>query len=89
MLDQLKRCICDKYYSLRTEEAYVNWARWFIRFHGLRHPGEMGAPEVKAFLFYLTNERHVAVATYKHTKMASPGSDARLNLELVGLVRSV
>ena len=42
LLDQLKRCIRDKYYSLRIEEAYVYWARWFIRFHGLRHPAEMG-----------------------------------------------
>ena len=23
LLDQLKRCIRDKYYSIRTEEAYV------------------------------------------------------------------
>ncbi|MFZ6674829.1 phage integrase N-terminal SAM-like domain-containing protein [Undibacterium sp. Xuan67W] len=65
LLDQLKRCIRDKYYSLRTEEAYVYWARWFIRFHGLRHPAEMGAAEVNAFLSYLTNERHVVVATHK------------------------
>ena len=50
LLDQLKCCIRNKYYSLRTEEAYVYWARWFIRFHGLRHPAEMGAAEVNTFL---------------------------------------
>ena len=70
MLDQLKRCIQDKYYILRTEEVFVYWARWFIRFHGLRHPAEMGAPEVKAFLSYLTNGRHVAVATHKQALCA-------------------
>ncbi len=70
LLDQLKRCIRDKYYSLRTEEAYVYWARWFIRFHGLRHPAEMGATEVRAFLSYLCNERHVAVATHKQALCA-------------------
>ena len=32
LLDQLKRCIRDKYYSPRTEKVYVYWARWFIRF---------------------------------------------------------
>jgi len=70
LLDQLKRCIRDKYYSLRTEEAYVYWARWFIRFHGLRHPAEMGATEVRASLSYLCNERHVAVATHKQALCA-------------------
>jgi integron integrase len=70
LLDQLKRCIRDKYYSLRTEEAYVYWARWFIRFHGLRHSAEMGATEVRAFLSYLCNERHVAVATHKQALCA-------------------
>lgn len=70
LLDQLRRCIRDKYYSLRTEEVYVYWARWFIRFHGLRHPAEMGATEVKAFLSYLSNERHVAVATHKQALCA-------------------
>ncbi len=50
LLDQLKRCIRANYYSLRTEEAYVYWTRWFIRFHGLRDLAEMGAAEVNIFL---------------------------------------
>ena len=70
LLDQLRRCIRDKHYSLRTEEAYVYWARWFIRFHGLRHPAEMGAAEVKLFLSLLSNERSVAVATHKQALCA-------------------
>lgn len=70
LLDQLKRCIRDKHYSLRTEETYVYWARWFIRFHGLRHPAEMGGPEVQAFLSYLSNERSVSVSTYKQALCA-------------------
>ncbi|MFZ6815373.1 phage integrase N-terminal SAM-like domain-containing protein [Undibacterium sp. Rencai35W] len=41
-----------------------------MRFHGLRHPAEMGAAEVNAFLSYLTNERHVAVATHKQALCA-------------------
>jgi len=31
LLDQIKRCIRDKHYSLRTEEAYVYWIKCFIR----------------------------------------------------------
>jgi integron integrase len=70
LLDQVRRCIRDKHSSLRTEEAYVYWIRWFIRFHDLRHPMEMGSEEVKAFLSYLTNERHVSVSTHKQALCA-------------------
>lgn len=70
LLDQLRRCIRDKHYSLRTEETYVYWARWFIRFHGLRHPAEMGAAEVQAFLSYLANERKIAASTHKQALCA-------------------
>lgn len=64
LLDALRRCIRDKHYSLSTERVYVYWTRWFIRYHGLRHPMNMGAEEVRAFLSYLANERNVAGATY-------------------------
>ncbi len=50
-------------YSRRTEEAYVGWIRRFILFHGKRHPAEMGAPHVTAFLTWLAVERRVSVAT--------------------------
>lgn len=70
MLSRVKNCIRDKHYSLRTEEAYVYWIRWFIRFHGLRHPLEMGAAEVKSFLSFLTNERSVSVSTHKQALCA-------------------
>jgi integron integrase len=64
LLDRLRRCIRDRHYSVRTERAYVYWARWYIRFHGLRHPMEMGALEVQAFLSFLANERQVSVSTH-------------------------
>jgi len=49
--------------SLRTEEAYVAWARRFILFHGKRHPKAMGTTEVIAFLSHLAVERHVSAST--------------------------
>ncbi|HEV2609739.1 MAG TPA: phage integrase N-terminal SAM-like domain-containing protein [Noviherbaspirillum sp.] len=70
LLDQVKRCILDKHYSLRTEEAYVYWIRWYIHYHGLRHPMDMGATEVAAFLSHLTNERNVSVSTHKQALCA-------------------
>jgi integron integrase len=64
LLDQLRRCLRDKHYSLQTERVYVYWARWYIRFHNLRHPVDMGAPEIHAFLSYLSNERNVSLSTH-------------------------
>ena len=52
-----------KHYSLRTERSYVGWIRRFIRFHGRRHPREMGAAEVESFLTSLAVDRKVSAAT--------------------------
>ena len=52
-------------FSLRTEQTYVYWIRWFIRHSGLRHPKDMGRPEVEAFLTMLATERKVAASTYR------------------------
>lgn len=51
------------HYSYRTEQAYLEWVRRFIRFHGRRHPDAMGKREVEAFLTHLAVDRHVAPAT--------------------------
>ncbi|MBI3981482.1 MAG: phage integrase N-terminal SAM-like domain-containing protein, partial [Gemmatimonadetes bacterium] len=51
------------HYSLRTEGAYVGWIKRFIRFHGTRHPAELGESEVMAFLTHLAVEGRVAPAT--------------------------
>ena len=63
LLDQVKNAIRIRHYSLRTEESYVHWVRAFIHFNGLRHPRDMGAREVTAFLTHLAVERDVAAAT--------------------------
>ncbi|MFV9507592.1 MAG: integron integrase [Oscillochloridaceae bacterium umkhey_bin13] len=63
LLDQVRAALRRKHYALRTEEAYVGWIRRFIHFHGIRHPREMGATEVSAFLTHLAMEREVAAST--------------------------
>lgn len=50
LLDQLHDRIRVKHYSIRTETAYVDWARRFVLFHGERHPRELAAAEVEAYL---------------------------------------
>jgi integron integrase len=70
LIDQLRERIRYCHYSLRTEKAYVFWARRFIRFHGLRHPRDMGGAEVKAFLTDLAVERHASASTHKQALAA-------------------
>jgi len=63
LLDQVRDAIRRKHYSIRTEEAYVSWTRRYILFHNKRHPKDMGAPEIEAFLTHLAVEKHVAAST--------------------------
>lgn len=70
VLDQLRERLRFMHYSLRTEEVYVYWVKAFIRFHGLRHPAEMGGPEVEAFLTHLANAREVAPSTHSQALSA-------------------
>lgn len=63
LLDQVRRLTRLRHYSIRTEEAYVTWARRFINFHGQTHPRELREPEVEAFLTYLAAERNVSSST--------------------------
>ena len=62
LLDRVRDAIRVRHYSSRTEQAYVSWIRRFIVFHAVRHPLEMGAPEVTAFLSHLAT-RGVSAST--------------------------
>ncbi|MBS3935249.1 MAG: integron integrase [Sulfuritalea sp.] len=63
LLDQVRARIRAKHYSIRTEDQYVFWVKRFIRFHGRRHPRELGAAEIEAFLSDLAVHGQVAAAT--------------------------
>ncbi|MCK9638209.1 MAG: integron integrase [Methylobacter tundripaludum] len=63
LLDQVRDKIRFKHYSLSTEKTYIAWIRQFILYHHKRHPFEMGALEVEAFLTYLATQRHVSSST--------------------------
>jgi hypothetical protein len=63
LLDQVRTVIRRKHYSIRTEEAYIDWIKGYIFFHDKRHPNQMGAPEVEAFLNHLAVARKVAAST--------------------------
>lgn len=63
LLDQVREAIRLRHYSVRTEEAYVNYAKRFILFHNKRHPCEMGVVEIREFLSHLAVEGNVAAST--------------------------
>jgi len=63
LVDETRRVMRLRHYSIRTEDAYVQWIRRFIRFSGGRHPREMGSEEIIAFLSNLAIEGKVAAAT--------------------------
>ncbi len=70
LLDRLRDHLRTRHYSIRTETAYVDWVRRFILFHGKRHPQEMGAVEVEAFLTHLAVQRQVSASTQNQAKAA-------------------
>jgi integron integrase len=63
LLHSLRANLRLRHFSPRTEEAYLSWVRRFVRFHGLRHPRELGEREVVSFLTHLTVDRGVAAST--------------------------
>lgn len=70
LLDQLRQAIRVRHYSIRTEVTYADWVRRFILFHDKRHPKELGAPEVAAFLTHLAVDRSVSPSTQNQAKSA-------------------
>ncbi|GAB3470212.1 integron integrase [Polaromonas eurypsychrophila] len=70
LLDQVKERIRYLHYNLSTEKLYVYWVRFFIRWHGLKHPRDMGAREVEGFLTMLATERKVSASTHNQALSA-------------------
>jgi hypothetical protein len=51
LMDQVLEVLRYYHYAYRTEQTYCNWIKRFLKFYGMkRHPREMGAAEVEAFL---------------------------------------
>ena len=70
LLERLRIHLRTRHYSIRTEQAYIDWARRFIVYHGKRHPQDMGAAEVEAFLSHLAVDRQVSASTQNQAKAA-------------------
>ena len=67
LLDQVRAACRRRNYSLHTERAYCRWVRRYVHFcrdgKGFRHPRDLGADDIRAFLSHLATERDVAAST--------------------------
>lgn len=63
LLDQVKKAIQVRHYSIRTEQAYVHWVKNYIYFHNKKHPKDMGDAEITAFLSHLASKKKVSAST--------------------------
>lgn len=70
LLDQVRERARYLHYSLSTEKVYSYWVRFFVRWHGMKHPRDMGAKEVEAFLTMLATQRRVAPSTHNQALSA-------------------
>ena len=70
LFDRVRNKIRIKHYSLRTEQAYLDWIKRFILFNGKRHPVDLGAGAVEAFLTHLAAVRNVSASTQNQAKSA-------------------
>jgi integron integrase len=70
LLNQVRDRIRFKHYSLRTEQAYVDWIKRYIRFHDVRHPSDLGAAYVEHFLTHLATDDGVAQSTQNQAHSA-------------------
>ena len=70
LLERMRIHLRTRHYSIRTEQAYLDWVRRFILYHNKRHPQEMGAREVEAFLSHLAVDKQVSASTQNQAKAA-------------------
>lgn len=70
LLDQVRERVRYMHYSLSTEHSYVQWVRRYVHFHELRHPRDLGGPQVEAFLSHLANQRQASASTHKQALSA-------------------
>lgn len=70
LCDVVRESIRVRHYSLKTEQAYVHWIKRLVAWSGRRHPRDLGAPEIEAFLTSLAVERNVSSGTQRQALSA-------------------
>lgn len=70
LLDQVRQALAHRHSSLKAEQAVVYWVKFFIRWHGMRHPRELGTREVEAFLTMLRQREDLSPASWSQAASA-------------------
>ena len=70
LLDEVRNVMRVRHYSYETEKIYIYWIRQYIYFHNIKHPAEMSAVEVEAFLTHLAVEKNVTASTQNQALFA-------------------
>ena len=63
--DLIKEACAVRHYSRRTYQAYWHWTKRFVLWSGKRHPRDMGAQDVSAFLSWLATDQRVSASTQR------------------------
>src|SRR5213596_3046458 len=74
LLDQVRDVIRRKHYSIRTEQAYIDWIKRFIIYHGKRHPRDLTESDIASFLSSLAVKEQVAASTQNQARKSLPRS---------------
>ena len=91
LIQRYREELQTRHYARRTVATYEQWLRRFLRFHGMRHPREMGSGEVNAFLTHLAVDLQVSPSTQNQALSALLFLYRELlerDLALEGLVRA-
>ena len=89
LLQQVRRAVRTRGYSVRTEKTYVDWVRRFVLFHSRRHPITMGDAEIREFLTHLAVDRQIAPATQNQALAAILFLFNRVLRKQVGFVEGI
>lgn len=89
LLQQVRRAVRTRGYSIRTEKTYVDWVRRFVLFHSRRHPTTMGDAEIREFLTHLAVDRQIAPATQNQALAAVLFLFNRVLRKPVGFVEGI
>jgi len=69
-LEEARRVIRERRFSIRTETSYLHYMQEYLRFHGNRHPARLGAAEIRSYLSHLAVERNVTASTQNVARCA-------------------
>jgi len=89
LLDQVRDVCRFKHYSIRTEQAYTDWIKRYICFHGKRHPKDLTAAHVRDFLTHLAVKGKVSASTQNQAFSALLFLYQHVLRQEIGLIQDV